>query len=248
MLHVALPTFLAVLALCAVYAVARVSGIGQHRWTPRMLSFASGLSVSYVFLDLLPGLSKRQSALDAVGWLSALNRHVYILALVGLVVAFWVETAARESRMRQRQQGLADQTAKFAFMLSMTSAIVQHVATGYAVGTPGDQAVDPLWLFAVALGLHFLVNDHAMAEHHGPRYEGKGRWLLVAALLLGWLIGVIDSIRIPDVVLTLVLSYLAGGTILNIIRHELPDTRRTSDVGAFALGAACYTVLLLYLP
>ena len=58
----------------------------------------------------------------------------------------------------------------------------------------------------------------------------------------------IDSIRIPDVVLTLALSYLAGGTILNIIRHELPDTRRTTDVGAFALGAACYTVLLLYLP
>lgn len=241
-------SFLTALALCAVYGAAGSAPVLRRRWTPRMLSFASGLSVSYVFLDLLPGLSKQQSGIEAVGFLSALNRHVYIVALLGLVVAFWVETASRESRKRQRDLGRPDRTEATVFAFSMASGVVQHVATGYAVGSPGDAAVQPLWLFVLALGLHFLVNDHAMVEHHGQRYAVGGRVLLVAALLAGWTIGFVDSLSIPGVALTLALSYIAGGTILNILRHELPDTRRTTDVWAFALGAACYTLLLLFLP
>ncbi|MBW2587914.1 MAG: hypothetical protein JRD92_13340, partial [Deltaproteobacteria bacterium] len=45
--------------------------------------------------------------------------------------------------------------------------------------------------------------------------------------------------------LALVLAFIAGGTILNILRNELPDTDRTADVAAFALGALAYGVLLL---
>ena len=105
-----------------------------------------------------------------------------------------------------------------------------------------------MWLFVVALGLHFLVNDHALVEHHGDRYRSRGRWWLVGGLLVGWAVGSAPSIRLPDVILALALSYIAGGTILNILRHELPDTDRSADVGAFVLGAAGYTALLLLLP
>jgi hypothetical protein len=44
-----------------------------------------------------------------------------------------------------------------------------------------------------------------------------------------------------------VLAYLAGGFIMNILRHELPDTDRATDVAAFAIGAASYAVLLFSL-
>ena len=36
-------------------------------------------------------------------------------------------------------------------------------------------------------------------------------------------------------------------TIMNILRHELPDTDRSSDVVAFATAATVYGVLLLSL-
>ena len=213
-----------------------------------MLSFASGISASYVFLDLLPDLSQRQATIDALGILTLLDRHVYILALLGMVIAFWVETASRESRRRRRRSGGPDQTGRAVYRLSIASFVVQNGAIGYAVGSPGDQAVEPMWLFAVALGLHFLVNDHSLVEHHGERYQRQGRWWLVGALLVGWAVGSANSIRLPDVVLALVLSYIAGGTILNILRHELPDTDRSADVGALVLGTAGYTALLLILP
>ena len=182
------------------------------------------------------------------GFLPLLDRHVYVLALVGMVTAFWVEAASRESRRQRRRSGGPDQTGSVVYRLSIASSVVQNGAIGYAVGSPGDQAVEPMWLFAVALGLHFLVNDHALVEHHGDRYQSRGRWWLVGALFAGWAIGSAGSIRSSGVVLALVLSYIAGGTILNILRHELPDTDRSADVGAFVLGAAGYTALLLLLP
>ena len=47
--------------------------------------------------------------------------------------------------------------------------------------------------------------------------------------------------------LALVLAYIAGGTIMNILRHELPDTDRSADVASFAAAAAIYGALVLSL-
>lgn len=238
-------SLLTVLFLCAVHLAAGTGAVSRRRWTPRMLSFAAGMSISYVFLDLLPALAQDQGRLDALGVLTVLDRHVYILALAGLVIAFWVETASRRSRREQRSAGGPDRTGRAVYRLSIASFTVQNAAMGYAVGAPGDQGVEPLWLFAVAMGLHFLVNDHALVEHHGDRYQRRGRWWLVGALLAGWVMGAAGSVELPRGILPLVLSYLAGGTILNILRHELPGTARSADVGALLLGTAGYTALLL---
>ena len=53
--------------------------------------------------------------------------------------------------------------------------------------------------------------------------------------------------EIPPEALALVLAFVAGSTILIVLRNELPDTDRTADVAAFALGASTYGVLLLAL-
>ena len=183
--------------------------------------------------------------LTRAGFLPMLDRHVFIFSLLGLVIAFWVEVASRNSRRKQRHSGKADQTTDAVFKLSIVSSAVENLAIGYAVGSPGDNAVDPLWLFAVALGLHFLVDDHSLSEHHGPPYRRFGRWWLIAALVVGWILGAAVGLGIPDVVLALALAYISGGTILNTLRHELPDTHRSPDVLAFAVGAAAYSAILL---
>jgi hypothetical protein len=63
--------------------------------TPRSiwLSFASGVSVAYVFVHILPELSKaQQTVTKAVGEaLAFLEHHVYLLALLGLAVFYGLE-------------------------------------------------------------------------------------------------------------------------------------------------------------
>jgi len=242
-----LATLLTVLVLAIVHLYAGTTAALGHQWRPRALSAASGVSVAYVFLDLLPDLAEQQSLIDRAGLFPGLDRHIYILALVGLTVSLWVETASRESRRRRRAMGEPDQTGTATFWLSIISFMVLNAAIGYAVASPGDRAVEPLWMFAVAMGLHFMANDHSLVEHHGERYQRIGRWLLVAGLIAGWLIGTLPAVEIRPDILALVLAYIAGGTIMNILRHELPDTDRSSDVFAFATAATVYGVLLLSL-
>jgi hypothetical protein len=240
-----LGTFLSILVLCIVHIASGADVVQRRRWTPSLLSLAAGISVSYVFMELLPDLVERQEAIDHAGFLPMIDRHVYIFSMLGLFVAFWVEVVSRRSRRRQRHAGRADHTSNAVFKLGVLSSAVENLAIGFAVGSPGDNAVEPLWLFLVAIGLHFLVDDHSLSEHHGLPYRRVGRWWLVAALGGGWFLGAAFGLRIPDVVLALALAYISGGTILNTLRHELPDTDRSPDVFAFAVGAGVYTVILL---
>ena len=242
-----LATLLTVAALALVHVYAGTTKALGYRWGPRALSAAAGISVAYVFLDLLPGLAEQQALIDRLGWMPSLDKHIYILSLAGLTVSLWAETASRASRRRNRAAGRPDHTGTATFWLSIVSFVVLNAAIGYAVASPGDEAVEPLWMFGLAMGLHFLANDQSLVEHHGERYRRTGRWLLVAALLSGWLTGIAPGLEIRPEVLALVLAYVAGGAIMNILRHELPDTDRTTDVVAFALGATLYGVLFLSL-
>ena len=52
--------------------------------------------------------------------------------------------------------------------------------------------------------------------------------------------------EISDLALALLIAFLAGGIILNVLKEELPE-ERDSRFGAFAFGAAAYAILLLAL-
>ncbi len=52
--------------------------------------------------------------------------------------------------------------------------------------------------------------------------------------------------EISDVVLAVLIAFLAGGVVLNVLKEELPEERE-SRFWAFALGAALYATLLLAL-
>ncbi len=234
-----------VAALAVVHYCAGTKAALRHKWRPQVLSAAAGIGVAYVFLELLPDLADQQSLIEGTGFLPGLEHHAYILALVGLTVFFAVETISRKSRSLSRASGASEFTGNGAFWFSIISFAILNASIGYAVASPGDEAVEPLWLFALAMGLHFLANDCSLVEHHGARYEHLGRWVLIGGLVAGWVAGMVPRFEIPPGALALVLAFIAGSTILNILRNELPDTDRATDVAAFTLGALTYGVLLL---
>ncbi len=62
------------------------------------------------------------------------------------------------------------------------------------------------------------------------------------AVLVGWGIGY--TVEIPELAIPILLAFLAGGIILNVLKEELPAERK-SRFWAFSLGVVVYALLLL---
>ena len=152
-------SFIAVLALAGIHLGAGVVRRIPLSIRPTVASAAAGISVSWVFLELMPALSEHQDAIEGTGLLPGLERHVYIAALAGLVTAFWVETASRSSRRENFEAGGEAVTSASTFWLSLAGYTVFNASIGYALADPSDPAVTPYWIFVIAMVLHFLAND-----------------------------------------------------------------------------------------
>jgi hypothetical protein len=216
--------------------------------TPRniWLSFASGVSVAYVFVHILPELSKAQETVTgAVGEaLIFLEHHVYLLALLGLAVFYGLERAAIVSRQRNQKAGKGDVTEEGVFWLHVASFALYNALIGYLLVHREEPGVLSLFFFFIAMALHFVVNDFGLRENHKHAYHNLGRWILAAAIICGWVIGL--GSELSKAAIALLFAFLAGGVILNVLKEELPEERQ-SRFWAFALGAGIYVVLLLAL-
>lgn len=216
-----------------------LDGVPRSRW----LSAAGGISVAYVFVHLLPELSAAQRAVErgADGVLPFLEDHVYLLALAGLAMFYGVDRASLASRRERVRTGGEDATSPQAFWLSIASFAVYNGLVGYLLVRDESHTVQSLASFTVALGVHFVVNDFGLREHHKDAYRRIGRWVLALAVLAGWVVGRLTEIS--DRALGLVLAFIAGGVILNVLKEELPGERR-ARFWAFVLAAGAYAALL----
>ncbi len=232
----------AVLALVHFFAgkLRFLEGTPRSRW----LSLAGGVSVAYVFVHLLPELAEGQETLaEALGETFAfLERHIYLLALLGLAVFYGLKRSSVRSRQQRRQQGKEDVTSAEAFWVSIISFAIYNLLIGYLLLHREERGLGTFAFFAIAMALHFVVNDYGLREHHQHLYERIGRWLLAVAVLLGWLLGLL--VAIPEVAIAVLIALLAGGVILNVLKEELPEERQ-SRFWAFAAGATAYAALLL---
>ena len=236
-------TALAAVALASVHIFAGklrfLEGIPRSRW----LSLAGGIAVAFVFARLLPELAEAQERFgeSAGGVFARLEHHAYLLALTGLAVFYGVERITVRSRDARRTSGGDDATGPVAFWLSVGSFAFYTGLIGYALRDEAANGIGSLALFAFAMALHFVVNDYGLREHHKDAYTRLGRWLLAGALLAGWLLSMVEVV--PETALVAVLAFLAGGVVLNVLKEELPERRR-SRFWAFALGAAGYALVL----
>lgn len=217
--------------------------IPRSRW----LSMASGVSVAYVFLHLLPELAKAQAHIEqqfghALQLIQYLDHHIYLVALAGLAVFYGLERMAVRSRLERAQFTKEDRTSDMVFWIHIVAFAGYNVLIGYLVFHLEDQSARGLISFLLAMALHFLVNDYGLAEHHKEAYQTKGKWILCLAIVLGAAGGNFSSA--PEGAIYVALSFLAGGVILNVLKEELPE-KRQSRFWAFGAGALAYSIILL---
>jgi len=216
--------------------------------TPRSiwLSIAGGVSVAYVFIHVLPELSAgQQSVAQALeGGPAFLEHHVYLIALLGLAIFYGLDRLALTSRRRQRDAGMSDQTSSRVFWLHVGSFAIYNMLIGYLLVHREQSGLFSLAIFFVAMALHFIVTDHSLREHHKATYLNVGRYVLAAAVVLGWMIGLLTEVS--EAFIAALFAFLAGGVVLNVLKEELPAERQ-SRYWAFTTGVIVYAALLLAL-
>lgn len=239
-------SLLAAVILAAVHLLAAkprfLHSLPRSMW----LSIAGGVSVAYVFLHLLPELGQRQRAIGEAWsglWLLA-ERHVYVLALLGLAVFYGLERLVTSSRHHQRETKREDRPKPGVFWIHIGAFAAYNGLIGYLLLHLENQTMQALTFFAVAMGLHFIVNDAGLEAIHKTAYLHIGRWILAGAVFLGWLLG--WQTTIAETAVTPLVAFLSGGVILNVLKEELPAERESRFL-PFALGATGYSLLLLTL-
>ena len=218
-----------------------LEGVPRSIW----LSGAGGVSVAYVFLHLFPELQEGQEQVQEAARLqdlSFLKHHMYLMALVGLVVFYGLERLAITSRRGGKGTGQA--TPPAVFWVHVLSFGVYNTLIGYLLHQREEQDWQEVFFYFSAMALHFLVNDFGLREHYKDRYRYAGRWILVLALAIGWTLGL--AIEVTEPATALLLAFLAGGVVLNVLKEELPEERE-SRFSAFLIGATAYSLLLLLL-
>ena len=223
------------IALLAAAALAGVHLVGSRLpaldVVPRswLLSAGSGVSVAYVFVHLLPEVAalEEHTGLAAAGWL---------VALAGLVAFYGLELAAR------RGTDPGDRHRDDVGWLHLASYTLYNGLVGYVLVERAHESTGALLIFALAMGLHFLVNDHGLRAQHGRLYHRTGRWLVVGGVLAGAAVGA--AVAASAAVLGLLLAFLAGGVTMNVLKEELPEDQSSRWL-PFTGAAAAYAALLL---
>lgn len=218
-----------------------LQAIPRSKW----LSFAGGSAVTYIFLHLFPELQEWQEKLNEStdGVLDFLHHPLYLVALLGLAAFYGLERTVRtqEDKKAGTEEG---EKANGAFWLHISSFAVYNAIIGYLLLHRREESAASLLMFLLAMAFHFLVNDYGLLKEHKQDYLQKGRWLVSAAVLLGW--GVSYLVPLSDVVISILFSFIAGGVVLNVLKEELPEERK-SNFWAFLAGVIFYASVLLVL-
>ncbi|MBT2638794.1 MULTISPECIES: hypothetical protein [unclassified Bacillus (in: firmicutes)] len=211
----------------------------------RLLSAAGGISVAYVFIHLLPELNKHNEVLDRSiqsDGLKFFENHTYIVAMIGLAIFYGLERMVKTSKKKQQRENNMDRASKGVFWIHIIAFFLYNSLIGYLLLHGEQERVMGLVFYFIALAVHFITSDHALREAHKEMYDRVGRWLLAAAILAGWAIGITWNVN--ENIIALLFALLAGGVILNVMKEELPEERE-SNFWAFAAGLAGYTLLLM---
>ncbi len=214
-------------------------------WTRRRwISAAAGVSVAYIFVDVLPELSSLNRVLvEAGGGESALfaEQRIYMLVLVAFVVMYGLQHFVMKTRGGERSE--TDRgSVEPAYFIQLAGFAIYAALIGYLLVERAEDGAVTLSTYAAAMAIHFVIVNHSLAEEHGERYRRKGHWWIAASVIVGCLVGL--ALPLSEVAFARLFAILAGGVTITSLGAELPDDRR-GRFWPFCAGALAYAALLM---
>ena len=223
------------------------------------ISFFAGVSISYVFLHLLPELEAHNQTIGRyINGSLIQRRFIFLAALSGFSFFFVLEITALRARVREDKKSnpqvlvhvpaseLSETTNGFIFFTHITTSSIYCFIISYLLPSRVEEfGKVEVWLYWIAVEAHFFVNDMAMKDHFSARFRNYGCYILALATIAGWFTGYFGEI--PEFIIPILVGFLSGGSILNIIKEELPDAKGSSNVSAFLFGVLLYSLILMFI-
>lgn len=210
----------------------------------RFLSFGGGLSAAYVFMHLLPELYQRIEEVESVFEnLPVDNKEgAFFVVLLGMTAFYGLEKFSMAKHVIFASGEVEDEGwSAGVYWSHLLLLAVFNVIIGMLLNEREAQQWSSLLATAFAIGAHFFVTDHALLSDHRKDYIKSGRWILSFSVVAGWFLGA--NFSISSTVVSLLFAFLIGGIIMNVIKEELPQEKK-SKFGAFLSGVLFYSFIL----
>ena len=210
------------------------------------LDVLAGVSLGYVFVDLLPhlaGFQAKLSKLTHAGPLGFLEHHSYLMAMAGVLFYLAISLSTEQARSRGGGKESIFMHLPISTRLGAFSLAAYAFLVGYMLAERLTHGAESSFGFAIAIAAHFAGLDH-FYRHLYPRfYDAIMRYVLAAAVSVGWALGVL--IELSDLVYAMWFCFLAGGLMAVTIMFELPRIRTWRPYAGFCVGAVGFSALLL---
>jgi hypothetical protein len=213
--------------------------VGSHQ-RPQY-SLLTGATTAYLFLKLLPEVAMAATLVESgPAGAQVRPRLMFAVALAGFIAYYAVEVWAHSSPLAGPGQSRTDKVytthlASYAFFNAAVAFLMPH----YMAQGPGAGVV-----YLLAIALHLLVLDHALAGVHGGRYGKVARTVHSGGLILGFALAGLLGLPPPEAFVGPVLAFLAGAITLQVVREEVPE-HKLGRPAIFAVGAALMALLIL---
>lgn len=214
----------------------------RRRW----VSGAAGVSVAYVFVDVLPELSSLNRVLVGAGGGEAAlfaEQRIYVLVLVAFVVMYGLQHFVVKARVRGPSDADRERIEP-AYLLQLAGFAIYAALIGYLLVGRAEDGPVTVATYTAAMAIHFVIVNHSLAEEHDESYGRKGRWWLAGSVVVGCLVGL--ALPLSEVAFARLFAILAGGVTITSLGAELPDDRR-GRFWPFCAGALAYAALLMAL-
>lgn len=190
-------------------------------WLP---SFAAGVSITYIFIDLFPTFSVEAATI---------SKFMFLLVLLGFAMLHLVEKFLYQHATRSRLRN--DLRIEHSLVSFMYHAIV-GIVIAYIQNVYGWVAAI---LFFIPSVLYTIVRNVLVSV---PRHRFYSI-LVASASFIGTLLGVFAPITFPTYVG--LIGILIGVVSYSVLRHSIPYGRKGSPL-FFLLGLATYSAVIIW--
>ncbi len=206
------------------------------------VSFSGGVAVAYVFLHMLPDLVEYNKPIGKYllshAWLTPFTElFIYMIALLGFLIYYGFDVLAERYCETERDDS-------WIYGLHLAMFCLYNFLITYTMSLRALSSIIATIVFTFAMALHFVLTDRKFCRFYAIKFNHLGRFLLICALLIGWLCSVIfDPVNV--LVSALMLAFLSGSVLLNVFREELPRAG-LANYTWFSLGAVLVMFILLF--